>query len=118
VLKHHPLLPFAHPKRQRRRHPHLRRTHHPLRRTNASSSTGTIVGWERNALRGRIGSEFFRVHEHAREVTRGPLGVDVVGTTLNGAEDDMGSRRGGLFLELFPLCEVLLSREAGLSFTR
>ena len=40
------------------------------------------------------------------EVAQGPLGIRVggTGTACDGAEDDMGSCHGSLFLELFPLC--------------
>jgi hypothetical protein len=58
-------------------------------------------------------------HEYTREVTRCPLGIGgVVIGAYDGAEDDVWPRGDHLLLELFVLSEVLLSRQARLSFAR
>lgn len=82
--------------------------------------TCTFVSWlvvVSAALRDRrVGREFFGAHEDFCEVAGGPLGTGLFVVARDGAEDDVGSRGGRLFLELFSLCEVLLSCETGLSF--
>ena len=104
VLEQHTLLTRAEPKRQRRRDVHVRF----LRRH---------CGGQGHALCRRVGRELFGAHEDLGEVAGGPFGAGLFVVARDGAEDDVGSRRSRLFLELFSLREVLLSCETGLSFS-
>jgi hypothetical protein len=50
------------------------------------------------------------MHEDLCEIAGGPLGIGLVFVARDGAEDDVRTCRGSLFLELFSLGEVFLSR--------
>jgi hypothetical protein len=107
VLEHHPLLPLVHPKRQQRRHLDLRLFCGTRRRLcSASSGIGITTdiggGGEGNALRGRVGREFFGPLKHTLEVARGPLGVrDVLVAACDSAEEAGFYRRSSRFVRSF-----------------
>jgi hypothetical protein len=107
MLEQHFFLPLAHPKCQRRWHPHLRflrRTRSPWLCSGSSSGIGITIaigsGREGNTLQRRVRRELFGAHEYTCEVEWGPLGVGgVLVPGCNGAEDDVWSRGGCLLLE-------------------
>jgi hypothetical protein len=73
--------------------------------------------WREITLWYRVRREFFGAHEYTRETACGPLDVVVVLLpTCNGARDDEWLQGGRLIRELSALREVLLTREAVLSF--
>ena len=90
VLEQHALLAPAQTKRQRRRDAHV-----------------GFVGGQGYALCWRVVRELVGAHEHLCEIAGGPLGSGLLLVAPDGAEDDVGLRRCGLFLEFVALCEVL-----------